>query len=137
MCRNTIFGKLSMKPREASKAAAFDYAKIAVIIFSSVLLGKQPCFMRSFHCGIALINRIDAQGRANIYALPLILGGLLTNLGQAMTSGRCHSNCGLRSILFHNCKNRHGELSLKLFLPQDHGPDKVDLLFDGTVRVRL
>ncbi len=38
--RNTIFGKLSMKPREASKAAAFDYAKIAVIIFSSVLLGR-------------------------------------------------------------------------------------------------
>lgn len=79
--RNTIFGKLSKKPREASKAAAFDYAKIAVIIFSSVLLGRAALFYAIFPCGIALITVLMHKGRANIYALPLILGGLLTNYG--------------------------------------------------------
>lgn len=79
--RNTIFGKHSKKPREASKAAAFDYAKIAVIIFSSVLLGRAALFYAIFPCGIALITVLMHKGRANIYALPLILGGLLTNYG--------------------------------------------------------
>lgn len=79
--RNTIFGKRSKRPRVASKAAAFDYAKIAVIIFSSILLGRVALFYAIFPCGIALTTVLMNKGRANIYTLPLILGGLLTNYG--------------------------------------------------------
>lgn len=79
--RNTILGKLSKRPREASKAAAFDYARIALIIFSSVLLGRVALFYAFFPCGIALITVLMNKERANIYTLPLILGGLLTNYG--------------------------------------------------------
>ncbi len=79
--RNTILGKLSKAPRGASKAATFDYARIAVIIFSSFLLGRAAFFYSIFPCGIALITVLMSKGRANIYTLPLILGGLITNFG--------------------------------------------------------
>lgn len=79
--RNTIFGKFLKTPRQASRAAAFDYAKIAIIVISSVLLGKAILFYSVFPCGIALITVLMDKGRANIYTLPLILGGLLTNYG--------------------------------------------------------
>jgi len=79
--RNTIFGRLSRAPREAYKAAPFDYARIAVIIFSSFLLGRAAFFYSIFPCGIALITVLMNKGRANIYTLPLILGGLITNFG--------------------------------------------------------
>lgn len=79
--RNTIFGKFLKMPRQASRAAAFDYAKIAIIVISSVLLGKAILFYSVFPCGIALITVLMDKGRANIYTLPLILGGLLTNYG--------------------------------------------------------
>ncbi|HWQ79724.1 MAG TPA: SpoIIE family protein phosphatase [Anaerovoracaceae bacterium] len=77
--RNTIFGKLLKAPRPASKAAAFDYARIAVIVVSSVLLGRAVLFYAFFPCGIALITALMHKGKANIYTLPLILGGLFTN----------------------------------------------------------
>ena len=79
--RNTIFGKLSRAPREASRFAASDYARVVVIIVSSVLLGRAAFFYSIFPCGIALITVLMNKGRANIYALPLILGGLLSNYG--------------------------------------------------------
>ncbi|HYE68758.1 MAG TPA: SpoIIE family protein phosphatase [Anaerovoracaceae bacterium] len=79
--RNTIFGMLPKAPREASKAVAFNYVRIAVIIFSSVLLGRVALLYAVFPCGIALITVLMNKGRANIYTLPLILGGLLTNYG--------------------------------------------------------
>ncbi len=79
--RNTIFGMLTRKTREASKAASYDFAKIAVVICSSFLLGRVALFYAVFPCGIALITVLMNKGRANIYTLPLILGGLFTNYG--------------------------------------------------------
>jgi hypothetical protein len=75
--RNTIFGKLFKLPRQASGAATFDYARIVIIIASSFLLGRAALFYAIFPCGIALITVLMHKGRANIYTLPLILGGLL------------------------------------------------------------
>ncbi len=79
--RNTIFGKFLKAPRRASRTAAFDYAKIGIVVASSILLGKAVLFYSIFPCGIALITVLMDKGRANIYTLPLILGGLLTNYG--------------------------------------------------------
>lgn len=79
--RNTIFGKRPRLPRESSRIAAFDYARIALIVFSSILLGRAALFYAVFPCGIALITVLMNKGRANIYALPFILGGLLSNQG--------------------------------------------------------
>lgn len=94
--RNTIFGKLSKVPREASGAKTFNYARIALIILSSFLLGRAVLFYAVFPCGIALITVLMNKGRANIYTLPLILGGLLTNYGtgydiwgDAIATGVC------------------------------------------------
>lgn len=77
--RNTIFGKLLKAPRPASKAASFDYARIAFIIIGSVLLGRAVLFYAFFPCGIALITVLMHKGKANIYTLPLILAGLFSN----------------------------------------------------------
>lgn len=79
--RNTIFGRLSRASRESSKFAAFDFARIAAIVIGSVLLGRAALFYAIFPCGIALITVLMHKGRANIYALPLILFGLFTNYG--------------------------------------------------------
>jgi Serine phosphatase RsbU, regulator of sigma subunit len=79
--RNSILGKFLKTSRETSGTRAFNYVRIAVIIFSSVLLGRAALFYAVFPCGIALITVLMHKGRANIYTLPLILGGLLTNYG--------------------------------------------------------
>lgn len=79
--RNTIFGRRGKVSCETSKVAAHEYAKIAVVIFSSLLLGRVALFYSIFPCGIALITVLMHRGRANVYTLPLILGGLLTNYG--------------------------------------------------------
>lgn len=79
--RSTILRKLSKMTREASKAASFDYVRIAVILFSTVLLGRVALFYAVFPCGIALITVLMHKGRANIYALPLILCGIFSNYG--------------------------------------------------------
>jgi len=77
--RNTIFSKKARPPRVATKAAAFDYAKVALIVASSFLLGRVALFYAVFPCGIALITVLMSKGKANIYTLPIILGGILTN----------------------------------------------------------
>lgn len=79
--RNTFSGMLSKIMREVSKVEAHNYARIAVIIASSVLLGRAVLLYAIFPCGIALITVFLHKERANIYTLPLILGGLLTNYG--------------------------------------------------------
>ncbi len=79
--RNTIFGKLSGKSRGASRIGASDYARIALIVLGSVLLGRAALFYAVFPCGIALITVLMHKGRVNIYALPLILVGLISNYG--------------------------------------------------------
>ncbi len=78
--RNSIFGRFLKAPRPASRITNFDYARIAVIAVSSVLLGRAVLFYAFFPCGIALITVLMHKEKANIYTLPLILGGLLTNL---------------------------------------------------------
>jgi Serine phosphatase RsbU, regulator of sigma subunit len=79
--RNTIFGKLSKTPRRMTKTASYDYAGVALVIVSSFLLGRVALLYAIFPCGIALITVLMHKGRANIYTLPIILGGLLTNYG--------------------------------------------------------
>ena len=79
--RNTIFGKLLKLPRGVSKAISYDFVRIAIIISSSFLLGRVALFYAIFPCGIALITVFMDKSRANIYTLPLIVGGLLTNYG--------------------------------------------------------
>lgn len=79
--RKTIFEKFLKAPRPASKAATFDYARIALIVISSVLLGRAVLFYAFFPCGIALITVLMHKGKANIYLLPLILAGLFSNYG--------------------------------------------------------
>ena len=79
--RNSILGKFSKKPKDALWAGAGQYAGIAVIIISSFLLGRVALFYAVFPCGIALITVLMHKSKANIYTLPLILGGLLTNYG--------------------------------------------------------
>ena len=79
--RSTVFGRLFKQPRGAARTASFDYVRIAVILFSSVLLGRVALFYAFFPCGIALITVLLHRGRANIYALPLIICGILTNYG--------------------------------------------------------
>lgn len=79
--RNTIFGKFSKMPRWTSKIITADVARIAITISSSFLLGRVSLFYSIFPCGIALITVLMNKGRANIYTMPLILGGLLTNYG--------------------------------------------------------
>jgi serine/threonine protein phosphatase PrpC len=68
-------------PREASKVATGDYVRIAMIVSGSILLGRAALFYAIFPCGIALITVLMNRGRANIYALPLILIGILSNYG--------------------------------------------------------
>lgn len=79
--RSQISGVLLKLPREATKVAVSDYARIALIVSSSILLGKVTLFYAVFPCGIALITVLMNRGRANIYALPFILGGILSNYG--------------------------------------------------------
>ncbi|MEL7654842.1 MAG: SpoIIE family protein phosphatase, partial [Bacillota bacterium] len=79
--RNTIFGKLSKLLGDLSKAISYDFVRIAIIVTSSFLLGRVALFYAVFPCGIALITVFMNKSRANIYTLPLILGGLLTNYG--------------------------------------------------------
>ena len=79
--RNTLLGRFSRRPREASRSAARQYAGIAAILLSSILLGRTALFYAVFPCGIALITVLLHKSRANIYTLPLILGGLLTHYG--------------------------------------------------------
>lgn len=79
--RSQISGMLLKVPREASKVAVSDYVRIAMIVSSSILLGRVALFYAVFPCGIALITVLMNRGRANIYALPLILGGILSNYG--------------------------------------------------------
>ena len=43
--RNTLSGILANIVREVSKVSVHNYAKIAVIIVSSVLLGRLHCFI--------------------------------------------------------------------------------------------
>ncbi|QOX65373.1 SpoIIE family protein phosphatase [Anoxybacterium hadale] len=79
--RNTLFGRFSKGPREASRSAAGQYAGIAAILLSSILLGRTALFFAVFPCGIALITVLLHKSRANIYTMPLVLGGLLTHYG--------------------------------------------------------
>ncbi len=79
--RNTFSGMLSRIMREVSKVEAHNYARIAVIIAGSVLLGRAVLLYAIFPCGIALITVFLHKERANIYTLPLILGGLFTHYG--------------------------------------------------------
>jgi stage II sporulation protein E len=79
--RNTLSGILANIVREVSKVSVHNYAKIAVIIVSSVLLGRVALLYSIFPGGIALMTVFLHKGRANIYALPLILGGLFSNYG--------------------------------------------------------
>ncbi len=79
--RSHISGMLLKLPREASKVAASDYVRIAMIVSGSILLGRVALFYAVFPCGIALITVLMNRGRANIYALPLILGGIISNYG--------------------------------------------------------
>lgn len=77
--RNSIFSKKVKTPRVASEVATLDYARIAFIIVSSFLLGRVALLYVIFPCGIALITVLMSRGRANIYALPIILGGVISN----------------------------------------------------------
>ena len=79
--RSQISGMLLKVPHEASKVAVSDYVRIAMIVSGSILLGRAALFYAVFPCGIALITVLMNRGRANIYALPLILGGILSNYG--------------------------------------------------------
>ncbi len=79
--RSHISGMLLKLPREASKVAVSDYVRIAMIVSGSILLGRVALFYAVFPCGIALITVLMNRGRANIYALPLILAGILSNYG--------------------------------------------------------
>ena len=79
--RSQISGILLKVPREASKVAVSDYIRIVMIVSGSILLGRAALFYAVFPCGIALITVLMNRGRANIYALPLILIGILSNYG--------------------------------------------------------
>jgi hypothetical protein len=79
--RSQISSMLLKVPREASKVATGDYVRIAMIVSGSILLGRAALFYAIFPCGIALITVLMNRGRANIYALPLILIGILSNYG--------------------------------------------------------
>ncbi|MBR0599121.1 SpoIIE family protein phosphatase [Sinanaerobacter chloroacetimidivorans] len=79
--RNTFFSKRAKTSRTVSKVAAYDYARVILIVASSFLLGRVSLFYAIFPCGIALITVLMSKGRANVYTLPIILGGLLTNYG--------------------------------------------------------
>ena len=79
--RNTIFNKKTKTPHVAAKVATMDYARVAFIVASSFLLGRVALLYTIFPCGIALITVLMSKGRVNIYTLPIILGGLLTNYG--------------------------------------------------------
>ena len=79
--RNTISGRLSKLIHDISKALSYDLVRIAIMVSSSFLLGRVALFYAIFPCGIALITVLMHKGRASIYLLPLILGGLLTNYG--------------------------------------------------------
>ena len=79
--RSQISGMLLKVPREASKIAASDFVRIAMILSGSLLLGRAALFYAVFPCGIALITVLMNRGRAYIYTLPLILGGIFSNYG--------------------------------------------------------
>lgn len=79
--RNTILGRRRRRVQTLPKIADYDYTKVALIIASSFLLGRVSLLYAMFPCGIALITVLISKGRANIYTLPIILGGLLSNYG--------------------------------------------------------
>lgn len=98
--RNTLLGRFSKGPREASRSAVWQYAGTAAILLSSVLLGRTALFYAVFPCGIALITVLLHKSRANIYTLPLILGGLLTHYGTGYDIWGDAIAIGLCGILF-------------------------------------
>lgn len=98
--RNTLLGRFSKGPREASRSAVRQYAGIAAILLSSILLGRTALFYAVFPCGIALITVLLHKSRANIYTLPLILGGLLTHYGTGYDIWGDVIAIGLCGVLF-------------------------------------
>jgi stage II sporulation protein E len=79
--KNTMNSRSSKLPRPTSRVATASYVKLAIIIVCSLLFGRVDLFYAVFPCGIALITVLMNKSRANIYTLPLIIAGLMTNYG--------------------------------------------------------
>lgn len=105
--KNTIFNKNAKAPREAVKISAGAYARVAFILVGSFLLGRTVLFYSIFPCGIALITVLMSRSRANIYALPIIIGGILTNYGTGYDIAGdtlATAICGVAFFLIGRCR---------------------------------
>lgn len=63
------------------------YISIVTLVGVSFLLGRVVLLDAIFPCGIALISTLVSRGKANIYLLPFILFGTLTNYGTDFSIG--------------------------------------------------
>ncbi len=84
-----LFGNLRQvfQQRIRGEKRRADHADLTVIIYAAVVAGlsfslsRVSFFQVMYPCGVALLTVLLARGKWNIYALPLVLLGILSNSG--------------------------------------------------------
>ena len=79
--RNSIFNRGDKLPKAASKWLTSDVARVVTMIICTFLFGRAAVLYAIFPCSIAITTVLLNKGKANIYVVPLVLGGLLTHYG--------------------------------------------------------